>query len=89
MLGYEDGMPPHRRLPTIVLRLGVTQPLDNEASAVLQDDGEGLLVQVRRFLCPKPKATAELALRQGCKQLVRVAHPYSSLSVMPLCRVRS
>ncbi len=74
MLGYEDGMPPHRRLPTIVLRLGVSQPLDNEAPAVLQDDGDGFLLQIRRFLDPEPKATAEFALPQGYKQLVQVSH---------------
>ena len=65
MLGNEDGMPPHRRLPTIVRRLGVGQSLCNELPAVLQDDGQGLLVEIRGVLGPKPKAAAELAPCQG------------------------
>ena len=67
VLGHEDGMPPHGRLPAVVPGLGVSQPLDDKTPAVLQDYGEGLFAQIRRFLGTEPKAAAELALRQGRK----------------------
>ncbi len=73
MLGYEDRMPSHWSLPAVVLRMGVRQPLDNKTPAVLQNYGKGLLVEIRRFLGRKLKATAERAPCQGRKQLVGVA----------------
>ena len=82
MLGDENRVPPHRCLPAVVPRLGAGKPLDDEAPAVLQDDGEGLLVQISPFLCPEPETAAELALPRAANN--SSMSPISRLAVLLL-----
>ena len=60
MLGDENRMAPHGRLPAVVFRLGRGQALDDELPRVLQNDRQTFLDQISLLLRSKPETTANL-----------------------------
>ena len=74
VLGNEDRMAAHGRLPPVVLRLGLREPLAQELSAVLQHDWQGLFSQIRLIFRPQLKSAAKAASCQGREEVVEISH---------------
>jgi hypothetical protein len=64
VLSDEGRMAPHRRLTSVVWRLGRRQPLPQELSCVLEHGFEAAIGQVGRVFRIQPKTAAELRSRK-------------------------
>lgn len=74
MLGYEDGMIPHRGLLPIVGRPRRGQSLGDKVLGVLLDNRSIVPGQIRRILRVQPKTLAESRSLQIGKQCVQFLH---------------
>ena len=59
VLGDKDRVVPHRCLPTVVIWIGIGQPLRNKIQGVLEDCIQTLISEIFRFLAGKPKSTSK------------------------------
>lgn len=59
VLGNEDRMPAHRRLATIVGRLGWREALGNEIPSMLENDREPARGEISALLLAQPEAPAK------------------------------
>jgi hypothetical protein len=61
VLGDENQMAAHGRLPAVMARLSGRQALTDELASMLQDHGQSLFDQISLFLLPRPEMAAKLA----------------------------
>ena len=74
MLGNEDGVPAHWRLPSVVQRLGGSQALAYEVAGVLHDNGEAATVEVGAVLRAEPELRSERRPGKLLEHLIEITH---------------
>ncbi len=74
VLGNEDGVTAHRRLPPIVLRLGGSKPLPCDVARVPGYDLAAVFVQIGAFLRPEPEPPAKRRGGERFKNFVERPH---------------
>ena len=72
VLGHEDGMVAHWRLPAVVVRAGRGEPLPDEPVAVLDDRLQPLALKIRTFPLAEPEPAAKRGFRQPFKQMISI-----------------
>ena len=77
MLGNKDRMPPHGRLPSVVVRLGRGQAIHNKLPAMFENDRQRLVFQILPLFWTEFETAAKRAFRQSGKQIVLVSHTIS------------
>jgi hypothetical protein len=74
VLGDKYRMVPHRRLPAVINRFGIRQPLCNKIPGMLEDYIQTLIREVFRFFAGKPKPAAKLRTPQCGKKFINITH---------------
>ena len=93
VLGLEDRMPPHRRLPPVIKRVCGSESRSDEVFAMASDRCHPLLGDVLPIRCREVKAAPELRLRQFGKGWIAVLH-FTALRTVPaqhkpaICKLR-
>jgi len=67
-------MVPHRRLPAVISRFGIGQPLRNKIPSVLEDCRQTLIPEILSFFAGKPKPAAKLRPPKSGKKLIHITH---------------
>jgi hypothetical protein len=74
MLGDKNRVVPHRCLPAVINRFGISQPLGYEITSMIEDHLRALISEIFRFFAEKPKPAAKLRLPQCGKKLIHITH---------------
>ena len=74
MLSHEDGVFSHRRLLTVVGRVGGREPLVDEVGRVRQDHVHALAIQILSLRRLEAGTAAECRSLKAFKDLVEVSH---------------
>jgi hypothetical protein len=74
VLGDEDGVVGHRRLPAVVGRVGGREPLVDEPRRVIHHLGEPLVAQVGPLAGTQREPPAERRAIEGGEQVIEVPH---------------
>ena len=74
VLGLEHGMPPHRRLSSVIARLSRREPLAHEILGMATDNVHALLRDILAIRIVQREAAAELRLRQTRKCQIKFGH---------------
>jgi hypothetical protein len=92
MLGNENRVLTHRRLPAVVLGLGRREPLFDKVSSVIKDHVEPFRLQVLSFFRSKLETAAKLRSAQAFEDVVQVIHRASQITdrfMVSLARTQS
>jgi len=74
MLGNEDGVAAHRRLPSVVQRLRGSQALADEVAGMLHDNGEAATVEVSAILRAKPELRPKRRPSKLLEHFIEITH---------------